>query len=237
MERQSFAGGGLIFARCTPPSFFMSEFEQLLALAFHAERVASRRLAAQESIPEEQALKTVLQNAAGEGGLLQLLEIRQAQANANLERVATKRRIKAEKRTSKSGKNLAPEGTWSAWFDGSARPNPGRCGIGVVIKGPNGEFVEISRDVGHGDSSDAEYAAMIVALEMAVQLGATPLVVYGDSQVVIDDVILSAKVPTNLTEHRARAHILLKQLGAVRFRWIPRHKNVDADKLSQLASR
>ena len=211
----------------------MSKIEQLLALAFHAERVASRRLAIEESISEEQALRNVLQKIAGKDGLAQLLETRQTQVLINAERIAAKRRIKTQERAVKSAKNQVPDGTWSAWFDGSAKPNPGRCGIGVVLKGPKGERVEISRDVGHGDSNDAEYCALIATLEMALQMQAFPLVIYGDSQVVIDDVSLVNNASGNLKEHRVRAHMLLSQLDDVRFCWIPRNKNAEADKLSQ----
>ena len=214
----------------------MSKIEQLLALAFHAEQVATRRLALRDSISEEQALEIVLHTNAGEAGLAQLLQRRQIQANASIERLAAKRQKKTQDRALKIAQNQVPEGSWSAWFDGSARPNPGRCGIGIVLKGPQGERVDISRDVGHGDSSDAEYCALIATLELALQLHAVPLVVYGDSQVVIDDVSLSSAACSKLSEHRVRAHLLLSQLGAVRFCWVPRHKNGEADKLSQQAS-
>ena len=215
----------------------MSKIEQFLALAFHSERVASRRLANRDSISEQQALEKILCNIAGDDGLAKLLEKRQTQVNINDERLAEKRQKKIQERALKDSQNQMPEGAWLAWFDGSARPNPGRCGIGVVLKGPQGELVEISRDVGHGDSSDAEYCALIVTLEMAVQMRAVPLVVYGDSQVVIDDVRMLNNAASNLMEHRARAHSLLGQLGSVHFYWIPRHKNAEADKLSQQVSR
>lgn len=214
----------------------MSEFEQLVVLAFHAEKVAARRLAIKESISEKQALKTILQNVAGKDSVAQLLNDRQTQANLKLERLATQRQKKSHERALKSTQHQAPDGTWLAWFDGSARPNPGRCGIGALLKGPNGEHVEICRDVGHGDSSDAEYSALIALLEVAVQMQARPLVVYGDSQVVIDDISLAESVASNLMAHRLRALSLLNQLQAVRLRWIPRHKNAEADALSQRAS-
>lgn len=215
----------------------MTEFEQLIALAFHAEKVAARRLAVKESLSEEMALTKILQNVAGQNSLAQLLEYRQTQAKANGERLASRRQKKSLERALKSRQNQVPDGAWQAWFDGSARPNPGRCGIGCVLKGPDGEYVEICRDVGHGDSSDAEYSALIAILELALQMRAMTLVVYGDSQVVIDDVNRIAGVASHLTEHRVRAQFLMRQLHAVRVCWIPRHKNLEADLLSQRASR
>ncbi|HEY0588850.1 MAG TPA: ribonuclease HI family protein [Pseudoduganella sp.] len=127
-------------------------------------------------------------------------------------------------------------GAWRAWFDGSAHPNPGRIGIGVLLSGPGGERVEISRRAGHGSSGDAEYLALIAALEKAVELGVPELLVYGDSQVVVQDVLLSPEAGAKaLEEHRARVGQLMAALALVNVRWVPRHRNGDADRLSQHA--
>lgn len=127
---------------------------------------------------------------------------------------------------------------WRAWFDGSAHPNPGRIGIGVLLSGPAGERIEISRRAGHGSSGDAEYLALIAALEKAVELGVPELLVYGDSQVVVQDALLSPQAGAKaLEEHRARVGQLMAALAQVHVRWVPRHKNGDADRLSQQAVR
>jgi ribonuclease HI len=126
---------------------------------------------------------------------------------------------------------------WRAWFDGSARPNPGRCGIGARLLGPAGQVVELSRPAGWGNSSEAEYLALIAVLEMALAQDARGLTVYGDSRVVLDDVAaLDANSAPSLQPYRARAHALLAQLPGTLLRWVPRHKNLDADALSQRAS-
>jgi ribonuclease HI len=126
---------------------------------------------------------------------------------------------------------------WRAWFDGSARPNPGRCAIGALLTGPAGEVIEISRQAGYGDSSEAEYRALIALLEAAVDQQAQGLTVFGDSLVVIDDVNgpddTAARV---LQPYREQVQALLAQLGDVTLRWIPRHRNTAADALSQRAS-
>jgi ribonuclease HI len=125
---------------------------------------------------------------------------------------------------------------WRAWFDGSAHPNPGRIGIGVLLAGPAGERVEISRRAGHGSSGDAEYLALIAALEKAVELGVAELLVVGDSQVVVHDVLLSPHAGAkSLEEHRARVVQLMAAMARVHLRWVPRHRNGDADRLSQQA--
>lgn len=132
----------------------------------------------------------------------------------------------------------ASPAAWHAWFDGSAHPNPGRIGIGALLSGPAGERVEISRRAGHGSSGDAEYLALIATLEKAVELGVRELLVYGDSQVVVQDLLVSAAAGAKgLEEHRTRATQLMAALAQVHVRWIPRHKNGEADRLSQQAAR
>jgi len=147
--------------------------------------------------------------------------------------------IKQERaRAEKLARQPAPASpaAWRAWFDGSAHPNPGRIGIGVLLSGPAGERVEISRRAGLGSSGDAEYLALIAALEKAVELGVPELLLYGDSQVVVQDVLLSPQAGAKaLEEHRARVGQLMAALAHVHVRWVPRHKNGDADRLSQQA--
>jgi ribonuclease HI len=127
---------------------------------------------------------------------------------------------------------------WRAWFDGSAHPNPGDCGIGALLIGPGGERIEISRSAGYGNSSEAEYRALIALLEAAVGSGAHGLTIYGDSKVVIDDVNGSdTAAAASLQACRQSALALLARLRDVTLRWIPRHKNGEADALSQLARR
>lgn len=147
--------------------------------------------------------------------------------------------IKQERaRAEKLARQAAPSSpaAWRAWFDGSAHPNPGRIGIGVLLSGPAGERVEISRRAGHGSSGDAEYLALIAALEKAVELGVGELLVYGDSQVVVQDVLVSQAAGAKALEtHRARVAQLMAALAQVHVRWVPRHRNGDADRLSQQA--
>jgi ribonuclease HI len=73
-------------------------------------------------------------------------------------------------------------------------------------------------------------------LDAAVAHGAHDVLVVGDSQVVIDDVNgpASASAPS-LRDYRNRACALLARLPQAQLRWIPRHKNFEADALSQRA--
>jgi ribonuclease HI len=211
----------------------MIDHATLQAAAFKAELADSRRLAARTGMPPGQALHDILTLRAGAAGLEQLLAERLALRQNAEQRAAVREAAAATARARRAAAHSAP---WQAWFDGSARPNPGRCAIGGLLEGPDGRRVELAFDAGYGNSSEAEYRALIAVLEAALANGARELAVHGDSQVVIDDMNgpACAAAPA-LKAYRDRAQALLAQLPQASLRWIPRHKNTRADALSQRA--
>lgn len=214
----------------------MFDITQLSAIAFKAELIASRRLVRQTGISDEQALRQTLEASAGEADLAALVTQRMAQLAVTAQRLAAREHQKTLALAARHARHDGPPTRWRAWFDGSAHPNPGSCGIGAVLTGPDGERIEISRAAGYGNSSEAEYLALIAVLEAAVEAGADELTVYGDSQ----SVIVDAQAPTgagapSLCALQSRTHVLLRQIAAVSLRWVPRHKNPQADALSQRA--
>ncbi|MBD8532337.1 MULTISPECIES: ribonuclease HI family protein [unclassified Massilia] len=213
----------------------MTELDRLQGAANRTELSASRKLALRSSLSLEDALRATLTASSSGIGLEALLReravLRSAETARVLAREAAREAARAEQRTRHDGRPTA----WRAWFDGSARPNPGRCGIGARLLGPGGELVELSQPAGYGNSSEAEYLALIAVLEAAAARGARELTVYGDSRVVIDDVAATAGAPS-LHPYRVRVHALLARLPGASLRWVPRHKNLDADALSQRAS-
>jgi len=217
------------------------------AIAYKAERAASRRLARAQGLSDAQALRRTLELSAGQAGLATLvtqrLALREAEAARAAARVAQRAAGKARRdRAHESGHDGGHDGeparphAWRAWFDGSARPNPGRCALGVLLRGPDGAAIELAQPAGHGDSSDAEYRALIALLETALAHGVDDLAIHGDSQVVIGDVTgPDAHAAPVLRAYRDAARALLARFGRVSLRWVPRHKNQPADALSQRA--
>jgi len=215
-------------------------FETLATAAFHGERVAARRLAARAQLDEATALRQVMTQAAGPGGLTTLLADRARARQVDADRRAARRAQQALQRQQHQQNKAPPATGWRGWFDGSAHPNPGRIGIGALLCGPAGERIEISRRAGYGNSGEAEYLALGALLEAAAQAGARDLLLHGDSQVVINDVNLAARTAAlagaaGLAAHRARVLELMAPLGTVTLKWVPRHRNGDADRLSQQA--
>ena len=203
--------------------------------AYHGERVASRRLARHSGLSELAALLLTLERVAGPAGLAALLDNRRHLRAAQAQRLAEKSAARTVRMERREAARQPPAGAWSGWFDGSAQPNPGRIGIGALLTGPAGERVEISRRAGHGNSGEAEYAALIALLEVALTLRPAMLALYGDSRVVIDDVHLpDGPGAVGLGPQRSRVRTLLSQLPAVTLCWIPRQRNAAADRLAQL---
>jgi ribonuclease HI len=213
----------------------MIELHQLQQIAYKGERTASRRLAAAQGLSIEVALRRTLELKAGKAGLAALIAERTAGQLADARRSAAREAGRAAARERQARRHDGTPSTWRAWFDGSARPNPGRCGIGARLEGP-AATVEISRPAGHGNSSEAEYRALIALLHAAVAHGAADLTVYGDSQVVIGDVTgPDVSAAPALQAYRAAARALMARIDGLQLRWVPRHKNTRADTLSQRA--
>jgi len=213
----------------------MIELHQLEQIAYKSERTASRRLAAAQGLSIGQALRRTLELKAGQAGLAALVEARTANQQAQASRDAAREALREAARERQARRHEGRPSTWRAWFDGSARPNPGRCGIGARLEGPGGA-VEISQPAGYGNSSEAEYRALIALLQAAVARGAADLTVYGDSQVVIGDVqATDLDAAPALIDYRATARALMARIDGLQLRWVPRHKNQQADALSQRA--
>lgn len=138
-----------------------------------------------------------------------------------------------QKYRAKQAHKLARPGQWNVWFDGSARPNPGACRGGALLRSPEGQEWHYSASLGHGSSSDAEYQALIAALELALQHGARVLYVFGDSRVILDDVQATQdNASALLLDWREQAQALIAQFETVHWCWIPRALNGAADQLA-----
>lgn len=215
----------------------MHDLSLLTSLAYKAELRISRRLAERTGAAPDEALRATLSQAAGPQGLDQLVAQRLANKSAASARLAERQLAKANALAMRQARHDGPATPWRAWFDGTAHPNPGRCAVGGLLYGPAGQHVEISQRVGHGNSSEAEYLALIAVLRAAVDAGVVGgLTIYGDSRGVIDDVTGPANAAAaSLAALRADALELIAQIDSVALRWIPRHKNALADALSQRA--
>ena len=132
---------------------------------------------------------------------------------------------------------LSSQSEWHIWFDGSACPNPGRIGLGVLVVGPGGQRREYSGVAAQGGCNNvAELLALGKALEMARASGARHVLLQGDSDFVVRHVNgLDTTEVTRLREIILRTRDLMTGFAEHRLVWIPRHRNRDADRLSRAA--
>ena len=214
----------------------MPDAAELLRLSNRSERAHARKLARLRGLEPTVALAEVLAAAAGVSGLESLLSQRRLLRAAEAQAAETRREVRSRHVRQIRAGRMAVNTAWMGWFDGSAHPNPGRCGLGVRLTGPDEACIELALDGGHGSSSDAEYRALIALLEAALAQGVTALTVFGDSRVVLDDVLAAeGEHAAVLSGHRSQALALMAQIPEVVLRWIPRHRNGAADQLSQSA--
>ena len=127
----------------------------------------------------------------------------------------------------------------SAYFDGSADPNPGgRMGLGwrILYRGGSERTGAAEHPPASGNTNNvAEYVALIAALEEYSRAGGQgPLLVHGDSQLVIRQMTGAWGInspPLSRLNQQARQIASLIP-GGVRFLWVPREQNWVADQLA-----
>lgn len=119
------------------------------------------------------------------------------------------------------------------YFDGACRGNPGQSAIGWVIVTDDGIVDEEGRTIGTATNNQAEYRALIAALEAAKAYGFDELVVQGDSELIVRQITGEYDVhdPT-LRELRISAHELLNAFDSWEMRHVPREVNERADELA-----
>ncbi len=124
----------------------------------------------------------------------------------------------------------------TAYFDGGSRGNPGPAGWGAFIVHADGTVLaELSGPIGVATNNVAEYHGLIAALKWAVDNDVTGLHVKGDSLLLVEQMRGNYKVKNEgLKPLHMQARMLVMQIGNVRFDHVPREKNKDADRLSNV---
>ncbi|MFC1961775.1 ribonuclease HI family protein [Chloroflexota bacterium] len=121
--------------------------------------------------------------------------------------------------------------------DGAARGNPGPAAIGAIIRDKQGNIIaHVSKRIGMTTNNQAEYRAIIAALEKAVSLGARQATVYSDSELMVRQINGRYKVKN--TALRPLYQDVVRLIGSLedfKISHIPRQQNAEADKLANMA--
>jgi ribonuclease HI len=124
----------------------------------------------------------------------------------------------------------------TAYFDGGSRGNPGPAGWGAyIVKDDGTVLAELSGALGVATNNVAEYTGLIAALQWAADNDVTAMAVKGDSLLIVEQMRGNYKVKNEgLKPLHMKARMLVMQIGNVSFAHVPREKNKDADRLSNV---
>ncbi len=125
------------------------------------------------------------------------------------------------------------------YTDGGARGNPGPAAIGVVIKNHKSEVIKsYGETIGDRTNNEAEYEAVILALQKVRALLGREKIKNIEIIVNLDSQLVSSQLRGEYKIEEERLFPLFIKIwnlkidfGGVRFKYIPREKNKEADRL------
>ena len=122
------------------------------------------------------------------------------------------------------------------YIDGASRGNPGLAWIGIVIVQPSLRRKEYREFIGIATNNQAEYKAMIKALELLKAMGISRVRIFSDSQLLIRQ--LNGEYKVRSPGLKKLFHEVKKRekfFKSIEYRHIPREENYHADKLANKA--
>ncbi|HZB20819.1 MAG TPA: histidine phosphatase family protein, partial [Blastococcus sp.] len=123
--------------------------------------------------------------------------------------------------------------------DGGSRGNPGPAGYGALVRDAETGRVlaERAASVGRATNNVAEYGGLVAGLQAALDLDpAASVEVRMDSKLVVEQMSGRWKIKhPDMQQLALQAQKLARQLGAVRYTWVPRAQNGAADALANSA--
>jgi ribonuclease HI len=116
------------------------------------------------------------------------------------------------------------------YADGGSRGNPGPAASGAVIVRPDGSVREIGEYLGRATNNVAEWNALALGLQAALEEGIRNLAVRLDSELVVKQISGEYRVKhPDLQPFHRRVTALLRQFNHVDVRHVRRKENALAD--------
>jgi probable phosphoglycerate mutase len=123
--------------------------------------------------------------------------------------------------------------------DGGSRGNPGPAGYGALVRDAETGRVlaERAASVGRATNNVAEYGGLVAGLQAALDLDPTAEVeVRMDSKLVVEQMSGRWQIKhPDMRKLAMQAQQIARQLGGVRYTWVPRAQNGAADALANSA--
>ena len=109
------------------------------------------------------------------------------------------------------------------FFDGGCRPNPGAMECAVVLRG----VTDVRRSLGYGTSDEAEWLALVTAVEIAGREGVRDVILIGDALSVIRQANGAERCHSDVTSiWLTRFREAVRQFDRVRLRHVRRTQNL-----------
>ena len=127
----------------------------------------------------------------------------------------------------------------TAFIDGAARGNPGPAGAGAFFPATEngGAPEELFLSLGRATNNEAEYRALLLALEQAERRGATDLSIYSDSLLLVEQIRGRFRIKAeNLKPLALEALHRARKFPRFSISHVRREKNRDADRLANLGA-
>ncbi|MRG84985.1 ribonuclease HI family protein [Salinibacillus xinjiangensis] len=121
------------------------------------------------------------------------------------------------------------------YTDGASKGNPGVSGAGVYIKA-QGDISEFSFPLGVLSNHEAEFMAVIKALEICKEYYPGEILSFRcDSKIVVDVVESDFTKNQTFIPYLEKIRTEISHFPHVFFKWIPEKKNPNADRLARKA--
>jgi len=133
-------------------------------------------------------------------------------------------------------KNYSESENFKLYTDGASRGNPGLAGAGfVLLDGANNELLSGKKFLGEKTNNEAEYYALILALEKISEIGINKIDIFLDSELIVKQLKGEYKVKNKrLIKLYDRVKNLLRNFEYT-VSHVKREKNKVADKLANEA--
>jgi ribonuclease HI len=126
---------------------------------------------------------------------------------------------------------------WTMYFNGSKRVQG--AGVGVVLISPQGDKLKyvLRLSFPQASNNEAEYEALLHGMKMAKACGATRLKIFGDSNLVVQQVMNQCDaISDNMTAYRNLYYYLEGTFNGYEVSHISRASNEEADNLANIGS-
>ena len=127
--------------------------------------------------------------------------------------------------------------SWKMFFDGSKRQQG--AGAGVVLISPKGDKLKYILQINFKKASnnEAEYEALPHGMRMEKACGATRLLIYGDSNLVVQQTMRDCEAVTNnMSANQKLYNILEGDFNGCELNYVSRANNTEADELANIGS-